>query len=323
MVDQHAIEVVLESYLKVLGLEARPIKWAKDGNTAQALVTRGELESLKDLDSVFGESIERFDDGSWWRARNEAKASGHGRQLDVARAAVCWHAVLLSIPWSKYHQRLTGERGRSTNPEGVWEAGGDALEYAARAYAEDAWSREEAGRPSRAESWLPFINAYEVGLWIFWITKSEVIALPRPAMKLSGEQLHSADGPALSWPDGEEEHFFLNDVHVPKELVETPANELDPRLMLRERNASVRREIVRKIGIERICQALEAECIDTQGDYELLLLDLQDGRRRPFLKMKNPSVGVYHIEGVAPECRNVREALVWRNQSDVPPSVLT
>jgi hypothetical protein len=39
--------------------------------------------------------------------------------------------------------------------------------------------------------------------------------------------------------------------------------------------------------------------------------------------MKNPSVGVYHIEGVSPECQTVAEALAWRNQSDVPPSVLT
>jgi hypothetical protein len=92
---------------------------------------------------------------------------------------------------------------------------------------------------------------------------------------------------------------------------------------LKERNVQVRREIVRKIGIERVCEALEAECLDRQGNYELLLLDLQDGRTRPFLKMKNPSIGVYHIEGVAPECRTVAEALAWRNQSDVPPTVLT
>lgn len=30
-----------------------------------------------------------------------------------------------------------------------------------------------------------------------------------------------------------------------------------------------------------------------------------------------------YIEGVAPECRTVAEALAWRNQSDIPPAVLT
>jgi hypothetical protein len=94
-------------------------------------------------------------------------------------------------------------------------------------------------------------------------------------------------------------------------------------MLLSELNTEVRREIVRKVGIERVCETLNAECIDRAGNYELLLLDLQDGRRRPFLKMKNPSVGVYHIEGVDPRCRTVAEALAWRNQSDVPPSVIT
>ena len=150
-----------------------------------------------------------------------------------------------------------------------------------------------------------------------------MIALTRPAIKLNGLQLHSDSGPAVYWPDSGQQYYFLNDVHVPKEIVETPGRELDPRLMLREQNAQVRREIVRKIGIERICRELAATCLDRQGDYELLLLDLQDGRMRPYLKMKNPSVGVYHIEGVAPECRTVAEALAWRNQSDLPPTVLT
>ena len=150
-----------------------------------------------------------------------------------------------------------------------------------------------------------------------------MIALARPIVQVRGRQLHSDYGPAVRWPEGEEEYFMLNDVQVPREIVETPASELDPRLMLHERNAEVRREIVRKIGIERVCEGLDAKCIDSQGDYELLLLDLQDGRHRPYLKMKNPSIGVYHIEGVFPGCETVAEALAWRNQSDLPPSVLT
>jgi hypothetical protein len=173
------------------------------------------------------------------------------------------------------------------------------------------------------EIWLPFVAAYEAGLWLCWISTSEIIALSRPKLRWAFGQLHSDDGPAVSWPGGEEQYFFLNGVHVPRELVESPANEIDPRILLSERNTEVRREIVRKVGIERVCAALNAQCVDRAGNYELLLLDLQDGRMRPFLKMKNPSVGVYHIEGVAPHCLTVAEALAWRNQSDVPPSALT
>ena len=167
------------------------------------------------------------------------------------------------------------------------------------------------------------LDSYEAGLWQFWATATEIIALPRPTLVLSGGRLHCEAGPAVSWHGSNQRYYFLNGVQVPEEIVETPASRLDPRLMLFERSADVRREIIRKIGIERICAAFKAQCVDRQGDYELLLLDLRDGRVRPFLKMKNPSIGVYHIEGVAPECRTVAEALAWRNQSDVPPQVLT
>jgi len=63
--------------------------------------------------------------------------------------------------------------------------------------------------------------------------------------------------------------------------------------------------------------------IDRKGDYELLLLDLGDGRRRPYLKMRNPSLGVYHIEGVHPDCSTVVEALRWRNGSDLEPELIS
>jgi len=141
-------------------------------------------------------------------------------------------------------------------------------------------------------------------------------------------QLHCEDGPALVATiqvKGEEEvreWYFLNGVEVTKGIVLTPAEELDPYILIKTANAEVRREIVRKIGIERVCKALDAKVIDRKGDYELLLLDLGDGRRRPYLKMRNPSLGVYHIEGVHPDCSTVVEALRWRNGSELEPEVL-
>lgn len=329
-VNREAVEVTLHGHLSLLGLAPRPVTWAKDGDDAQRRVANayrnavaGEVDAA--LEQVCKGVVEEFDSG-WRRPRDEAKTAGRVRQLDAAQSAVCWHSVKFSIPWRLYRPGETGERGRHSSSEFFWRQGGDALEYAARAHAERTWAHQHSGtdaRPSNEAVWLPFVDAFADGLWLFWITDSDVIALPRPALRLDGEQVHSAAGPALTWPGSEESYYFLNDVHVPKLLVETPANQLDPRMILRETNVGVRREIVRKLGIERICDGLGAQSLDRQGDYELLLLDLQDGRRRPFLKMRNPSMGVYHIEGVAPECHTVAEALAWRNQSDVPPSVLT
>jgi len=117
------------------------------------------------------------------------------------------------------------------------------------------------------------------------------------AIHWKNQRLHNEKGLAVEYSDGYG-LYSLNGVRVPKEIVMTPAEQLDPTLILKEKNAEVRREIVRKIGVERVCQKLGAKVIDKEGDYELLNLDLGENRIRPYLKMKNPSIGVYHIEGV-------------------------
>ena len=136
--------------------------------------------------------------------------------------------------------------------------------------------------------------------------------------KLKGNMIHCESGPAIAYPDGFE-IYALNGVRVPRWLILTSSKDLDPHLLLKEENVEVRREIVRKVGIERICQGLGARRIDKMGDYELLLLDMGDNRMRPYLKMKNPSLGVYHIEGVPPGITTCEQALNWRNQSDEMP----
>jgi hypothetical protein len=127
----------------------------------------------------------------------------------------------------------------------------------------------------------------------------------------AGDALHNEKGPAVEYSDGFCV-YSLNGVRVPKEIVETPWDKIDCKKILTETNAEVRREIVRKVGIERIISELGAEVIDKKDDYELLMLNLGDGRRRPYLKMKNPSLMIYHIEGVSPECKTVNDALKFR-----------
>ncbi len=89
--------------------------------------------------------------------------------------------------------------------------------------------------------------------------------------------------------------------------------DIDARRVLELTNAEQRREFVRKVGIDRVCYSLRAQVVDKCGDYELLVLDLGDGRRRPFLKMLNPSIGTWHVEGVPPETETVQAALNFRN----------
>jgi hypothetical protein len=139
--------------------------------------------------------------------------------------------------------------------------------------------------------------------------------------KIEKGLLHCDGGSAIHYEGFD--IYSLNGVSVPEWLVNTAWDKIDCRSILKEVNAEVRREIVRKVGIERICSELGAQCIDKVGDYELLLLNLQDGRNRPYLKMLNPSIGAYHIEGVHPDCKTVEAALNFRNGTVEKPLILT
>ena len=137
----------------------------------------------------------------------------------------------------------------------------------------------------------------------------------------TGIQLHNENGPSVLFKDGYC-IWNLNGVNVTKEIVMTPAVKLDPNLVLKEQNAEVRREIVRKIGINRVIEKLGATVVESWKDasgrqYELINFSILN-RDRPYLKMKNPSVDTWHIEGVHPECNTIEKALAWRNHQWEP-----
>jgi len=142
--------------------------------------------------------------------------------------------------------------------------------------------------------------------------------------------LHNENGPALTYSN-EIELWFLNGVKMLKEHILTPWNKLDCKLVVKESNVEVRRELVRKIGIERIYNELGATVIDKETitinnidhNYELISLNIGDNNRRPYLKMTNPSIGVFNIEGVHPNCTTVRGALEYRNNTKELPIILT
>lgn len=333
----------LEEYIAALGLAPRPVRWSVDARVGHDAARYADLRTpLAELDAALtrarrlnSESLGgRGSVAAWERGYEELKEVHAWRMLLSVRRVVERRGAVRHVPWLAY----TG--GEETHPavyprkraeDPVWEAARDTFYHTARDAVQTAasapvWSFKERRLvvPDRiAAAALRMLDAFDAGLWLYWLTPDEVIAVPRPALHFEGTRLHSASGPAVSWPNGES-YYFLRGAEVVREVVETPAALLDPRLVLFERNAQVRAEIVRKVGIERVCEALNARSVDRSGDYELLLLDLSDGRERPYLKMRNPSVpGVYHIEGVAPHCRTVADALAWRNQTDAPPSILT
>jgi len=102
---------------------------------------------------------------------------------------------------------------------------------------------------------------------------------------------------------------------VPENLVMTEAENINCTLILKETNAEVRREYIRKIGIDKVIEKLGAKTVQKSSDnvYELLNFDIIDGTYRPYLKMKNPSIGTWHVEGIHPDCKTIDQALGFRN----------
>jgi hypothetical protein len=318
-VNQTVVAEALEKFLTALHRPVLPIRWARDSRDVHAILKQAQqvtaIDNVKVNPGTFREAYIR-------KERNWIDT--HYEVLGLAQNEVLQFVIRLM-----YENSPEQASGSDSDHAGIWYDCGNALDFAARAAAESAWAYEYYETEERfrqyeisgfEKDWFPFVDAYEAGLWLFWLTDSEVVALSRPILRLNGSQVHSEDGPAVYWPEGEEQYFVINGVQVPREVGEKRAIDLDPRLLLHESNLAVRCEIVRKIGLERICGEL-ATSVDQEGDYELLMLNLEDDKPLPFLKMKNPGTGAYHVEGVAPELRTVASALAWRNQTDVPPTL--
>lgn len=128
-------------------------------------------------------------------------------------------------------------------------------------------------------------------------------------------RLHADEKPAIKYKD-DFSIWSLHGVRVSREIVETPADELDPELVIKEQNVEVRKAIVEKIGIENVISKLGAESIEKKGDvYELLNFKIANRDFCPYLKMKNPSTGSWHIEDVHPSCDTIEKALAFRNDN--------
>ena len=169
--------------------------------------------------------------------------------------------------------------------------------------------------------------AQSAGWWYPCTDTCWISERPRVLHRDAAGQLHADGRMALEYPDGWGV-YALHGVRVPKELVLTPPEKLKvSEWVVKQTNAEIRREAVRKIGIERVCRDLKAKVLETGTDHagqpcDLLALDLGDGRVRPYIKLRHPGVGTYHIEGVSPECRTLEQAFAFRNGTQEEPEWL-
>lgn len=171
------------------------------------------------------------------------------------------------------------------------------------------------------------------GWW--WAFNNRVVFSDKPTqVHRENGVLHREDGMAVQYTDGWG-MYCSNGIRMPARIMETPKEQLDPLEFSQITNTGIRREFVRKVGIERIFWTHESELVDGPKErngstYELHRLRIGDENPREFLKFQNASralhghlADVWHIEGVPPGTLTVDQALEFRNGRKDAPAQLT
>ena len=136
--------------------------------------------------------------------------------------------------------------------------------------------------------------------------------------KNTAGQLHCSNGPAAKWPSGEE-YWFLNGIQVSAWVVKTDAGKIDAKKAIEEKNVDVQREIIRKIGAERMLKALDAKPIDTftdshtKGGNEYKLMEMKIGNiNRKYLYFEHASVpGLWYAQPIPPTIKKALHGRAW------------
>lgn len=197
---------------------------------------------------------------------------------------------------------------------------------------------DEENRLSRTDG-PAVISESESGLQEEWYFEGKRHRIDGPALVNSWVieywvegNLHRDGGPSVEYLEGDDDGnglgqklYHLNGVLVSKELAEAKDVDFNRDWFFREENVEIKREIIRKFGIERIFKVVDkteddleiGECLildeEKENNYELLRGRLTEDVFGTYLKMKNPSIGTFHLEGVPHEIKTVDEAIIWRN----------
>jgi hypothetical protein len=166
--------------------------------------------------------------------------------------------------------------------------------------------------PAKEENQLNgFIDIINACGWWYPYTETCIIS-ERPIKLFLNDNLlpHCDGGPAWEFSDGFK-IWELNGIVVSKEIAESPAELLDPKMALEEKNADVQREIIRKIGYDRILKACNAKTLEIWEDkktgLEYTMRSMKFGNiDRRYLCYEHASMpGIFYAKCVPPEAKNI------------------
>lgn len=184
-------------------------------------------------------------------------------------------------------------------------------QHDANVFAFYAFFRDECGLKEQTETIVPLIELAKLTSWHLWYDDMAILVrLPQEMHLDANNRLHNLHGPAYVFSDTFKV-YAIDGFNLEERHVMTPVDQIDSQFILGEKNADIRRCIIKRLTAEQLVKVLDAKVLDAQGDYELL--EIKEPTVRRYLKMKNPSIDAVHVEGVINSVNTVNEALSWRN----------
>jgi len=200
-VDKDMVAIALTTHLEELALQHRPTRWFHSAAAGYRYVfhlarnaawTAADAAQAGAVSASVKHCLNSTDYAAWidaWdTAWSAAKGAGDG---DVWKTA--WRA----------QQRAAWVEARSAAEHSAWIAARSTIENAVRAAACLNGSAR-VNHPvvtKLANMWLPMVDAFEAGLWLYWITSRELICVPHPTISSVGSRSHGGEAFAVEWPE--------------------------------------------------------------------------------------------------------------------------
>jgi hypothetical protein len=204
--DKAAIERAFASHLAALGLPPRPCTWAEDALASyQIVAARGDGEE----DAAWGRKSEvrsEVRDAAGRVASNSPvrKAGSYATDAvtDIARCTTRWAAEEAV----RQVAMVAGFDGDDYRYAGLRFALEDAIEAVEHVSGHAAM--RDAATERAAGIWIHLFDAFEAGLFLYWVTPRDVVCVPQPALAITKGQLHRTDGPVIEWRSGATIHLL-------------------------------------------------------------------------------------------------------------------
>jgi hypothetical protein len=295
--DTAKVEGALMAHLKALKQPERPVRWVMGAKA-------GFIDIAKKADAAW--------DVAWNAARNAAWDAAWNAALGAA-----WDAAWDAAWNAAWNAARNAARGAAWNAAlgAAWDAAWDVAWGAARGAAVVNATYNHPRYQEFLQTWMPFLQAHEGGLGIFWVREQEILATPRPIFKFRDGRLHGDGEPSIRWPDGEAYYFFRG-VMIPADWGKVKTEAWQSSWLIDTKNAEQRRVLLQGIGYDRVMRDLKFDLVHRQGDMELRKKSGIDVEPVMLLKVVCPSTRQPYVLRVPPTMTECEKARRWSLHDD-------